>query len=153
MVTYRMEIGCRPGVDCRDNPPPSNMYVEVDAVPKSGDDNRVGAIGGSVGDPNVNTQHDNQPINDEGLGAKATKQLVAHQLRKGVTEAGGRRQSASEGEDDRGRRGIKCPIGSNFLFFYSRSAREEGSRENAARDWGAASPWFTGRVQKPADVT
>ena len=69
------------------------------------------------------------------LGLKTTKQLVARQPRRGVTETGGgRRRTGEEGEPDQERR--RGADEEEAWIFYMRSAREEGNVDNAARDNG-----------------
>jgi hypothetical protein len=56
-----------------------NSILKADAVAKSGDDSRVGTSGWRVGDSEVRSKHNNQPLDDEDLCAKAAKKLVVHQ--------------------------------------------------------------------------
>ena len=46
---------------------PFNNISKADAVAKSGNDTRVGTSDWRGGDLKVGAEHDNQPLNDEGL--------------------------------------------------------------------------------------
>ncbi len=72
-------------------------HLEVDAVAKSGNNLRVRTSGKRVGDPKVGARHLNEAFNNDCLGVKTPKQLMAHQPRKGVTEAGGEVPNRREG--------------------------------------------------------
>ena len=63
----------------------------------------------------------------------------------------GRRRNEGEGEEDRRHRSMKCQMARNRFFKYTPALREReeaGTMPFMAR--GVASPWFTGRAQKPA---
>jgi hypothetical protein len=57
-----------------EQPPSQDNILEVNAVAKSGN------ISGSVGNPKIGAQCDNQLMDNEGLVAKTAKHLVVRQL-------------------------------------------------------------------------
>ncbi len=72
--------------------------VEVGAVVKGGDDRGLGEGFCGVGDAEIGSEERDEASDNDLLGLKATKQLVARQPRRGMTEAGG------EAPNRRGRR-------------------------------------------------
>ena len=82
----------------------ADEFAEVDAVAKGGDDRGLGEGVGDGGDAESGAKKRDEALDHDPLGPKTTKQLVARQPRRGVTETGGRRRAGEEGEPDRERR-------------------------------------------------
>ena len=62
---------------------------EIDAIAKSSDDCGLGEDFSGIGDVEIGSEEHNEAPNNDLLGLKAMKQLVAHQPGRGATEAGG----------------------------------------------------------------
>ncbi len=112
------------------NPQDENLEVEVSEGHDNGD-RRMNR--GGVSDPKDRTEHSNQLLDDKGLFAKTTKDFTVQQRRREEsaagrkTSVGGRIRATTPGHETptrRRKRGL------------SRSAREEGSRDNAVRGYG-----------------
>ena len=63
--------------------------AEVGAVAKGGDDRGLGEGFCGVGDAEIESKERDEALDNNLVGLKATKQLLARQLRRGVMEAGG----------------------------------------------------------------
>jgi hypothetical protein len=117
----------------------ADEHTEVDAVAKGGDERGLGEGFGGVGDPKIGAEDRDEALDDDPLGPKMMKQLVAHQPKRGATatktgwEAPNRRgrRIRPRTAPRRGRRGSL-----DFFFFNMRSAREEGNVDNAVCDDG-----------------
>ncbi len=72
--------------------------AEVGAVAKGGDNHGLGEGFCGVGDAEIGSEERDEALDNDLLGLEVTKQLMARQPRKGVTEAGG------EAPNRRGRR-------------------------------------------------
>ena len=57
--------------------------MKVDAVAKGGDNRGLGEGFGGVGDPKIGAKDCNEALDDDPLGPKTMKQLVARQPRRG----------------------------------------------------------------------
>jgi hypothetical protein len=107
--------------------------AEVGAVAKGGDDRGLGDGFCRVGDTEIGSEERDEVSDNDLLGLKSMKQLVARQRQRGVMEAGG------EAPNWRGRRNQPRTAprhgqrGSWDFLFYMRSAQEEGNVDNAAR--------------------
>jgi hypothetical protein len=115
----------------------ADEHTEVDTVAKGGDDRGLGEGFGGVGDPKIGAEDRDEALDDDPLGPKTMKQLVARQPRRGATAT----KTGGEAPNRRGRRirprtAPRRGQRGSLDFFYLRSAREEGNVDNAVRDDG-----------------
>jgi hypothetical protein len=114
----------------------ADEHTEVDAVAKGGDERGLGEGFGGIGDPKIGAEDRDEALDDDPLGPKTMKQLVARQPKRGATAT----KTGGEAPNRRGRRirprtaPRRGQRGSLDFFSYMRSAREEGNSDNAVRD-------------------
>jgi len=129
----------------------ADEHTEVNAVAKGGDDRGLGEGFGGVGDPKIGAKDRDEALDDDPLGPKTMKQLVARQPRRGatVTKTGGggaepeRKENPTEnGAETR----TKRKLGFFFFICAPRERKETWTMPSATT--GAASPWFTGAGSK-----
>ena len=129
----------------------ADEHTEVDAVAKGGDDRGLGEGFGGVGDPKIGAEDRDEALDDDPLGPKTMKQLVARQPRRGAmaTKTGGEapnrrgRRTQPRTAPRRGRRGSL-----DFFFFILAPRERKETWTMPSATTGAASPWFTGAGSK-----
>jgi hypothetical protein len=106
-----------------------NYFLEAKAVLEGGKDDNVGTTGEGEFNLVIGTQCSNQPNNGLDLIAKVMKILMGRQMRRGMTEAGGR-SWAGEGETVRQCQGIKRQRrGSGYFFFVCLRSAQGGRKQ------------------------
>jgi hypothetical protein len=81
--------------------PPLHNILKADAVAKSGNDTRVGTSDWRGGDSKVGAEHDNQPLNNEGLVLKQRNNLWRVNLGRRGWSPGGRRCAKSDETEEK----------------------------------------------------
>jgi len=133
----------------------ADEHTEVDAVAKGGDDRGLGEGFGGVGDPKIGAEDRDEALDEDPLGPKTMKQLVARQPRRGATatKTGGggaepeRKENLSRTAPRRGRRGSL-----DFFYIYALRARGRKHGQCLPRRRGRHLHGSPVQAQKPADL-
>ena len=129
------------------------LTKKVDAVAKGGDDRGLGEGFGGVGDPKIGAEDRDEALDDDPLGPKTMKQLVARQPRRGATAT----KTGGEAPNRRGRRTRPRTAprrgrrGSLDFFLYALRARGRKRGQCRPRRRGRHLHGSPVRAQKPAD--
>ena len=125
----------------------TDELAEVNAVAKGGDNHGIGEGFGGIGDTEIGSKERNEASDHDPLGLTTTKQLVARQPRRGVTETRGEAQNR-RGRRTRPRTAPRRGQRGSLDFFICAPRESKETWTMLPATTGAASPWFTSADSK-----